>query len=97
MRKKKMGGVIMRLKSIFYGEAIANFLIAEGTRKTLSGNYHISFDEVNERFGTSLPDDEDLLESIVMFCIDSEAIAEMDTTEDFDLMFYLDYCPNAEC
>ena len=52
---------------------------------------------MNERFGTSLPDDEELLESIVMFCIDSEAIAEMDTAEDFDLMFYLDYCPNAEC
>ena len=87
----------MRLKSIFYGEAIANYLIAEGTRRTLSGNYHISFDEVNKRFDTSLPDDEELLETIVMFCIDSEAIAEMDTMEDFDLVFYLDYCPNAEC
>ena len=87
----------MLLKNTLDGEAIANFLIAEGTSKTLSGNYHISFDEVNERFGTSLPDDEELLEAIVMFCIDSETIAEMDTTEDFDLMFYLDYCPNAEC
>lgn len=86
----------MLLKNILDGEAIANFLIAEWTSKTLSGNYHISFDEVNERFGTSLPDDEELLEAIVMFCIDSGAIAEMDTTEDFDLMFYLDYCPNAE-
>ena len=87
----------MLLKNILDGEEVANFLIAEGTSKTLSGNYHISFDEVNERFGTSLPDDEELLEAIVMFCIDSGAIAEMDTTEDFDLMFYLDYCPNAEC
>lgn len=87
----------MLLKNILDGEAIANFLIAEGTNKTLSGNYHISFDEVNERFGTSLPDDEELLEAIVMFCIDSGTIAEMDTTEDFDLVFYLDYCPNAEC
>ena len=51
---------------------------------------------MNERFDTSLPDDEELLEAIVMFCIDSGTIAEMDTTEDFDIVFYLDYCPNAE-
>ena len=33
MLERRKEEIVMRLKSIFYGEAIANFLIAEGTRK----------------------------------------------------------------
>ena len=28
--------------------------------------------------------------------LDPEIVADVDTTEDFDLMFYLDFCPYAE-
>ena len=41
----------------YYAQTIAEYLIDEGTDKTHSGNYHFSFAEVNERFGTSLPCD----------------------------------------
>ncbi|WP_417111535.1 hypothetical protein [Hominenteromicrobium sp.] len=79
----------------YYAQTIAEYLIDEGTDKTHSGNYHFSFTEVNERFGTSLPSDREMLEKIVS-SLDSEIVADVDTSEDFDLTFYLDYCPYAE-
>lgn len=79
----------------YYAQTIAEYLIDEGTDKTHSGNYHFSFAEVNERFGTSLPGDKEMLEKIVS-ALDSEIVADVDATEDFDLTFYLDYCPYAE-
>lgn len=78
-----------------YAQTIAEFLVDEGTDKTHSGNYHFSFAEINERFGTSLPSDQEMLDKIVS-SLDSEIVADVDTTEDFDLMYYLDYCPYAE-
>lgn len=36
-----------------------------------------------------------MLEKIVS-SLDSEIVADVDTSEDFDLTFYLDYCPYAE-
>ena len=79
----------------YYAQTIAEHLIDESTDNTHSGNYHFSFQEINERFGTSLPSDKELLEKIVS-SLDYEMVADVDTTEDFDLMFYLAYCPNAE-
>ena len=79
----------------YYAQTIAEFLVDEGTDKTHSGNYHFSFAEVNERFGTSLPGDQEMMNKIVS-ALDSEIVADVDITEDFDLTFYLDYCPYAE-
>lgn len=78
-----------------YAQTIAEFLVDEGTDKTHSGNYHFPFAEINERFGTSLPGDKEMMDKIVS-ALDSEIVADVDTTEDFDLMFYLDFCPYAE-
>lgn len=47
----------------YYAQTIAEYLIDEGTDKTHSGNYHFSFAEVNERFGTSLPGDKERLDN----------------------------------
>ena len=80
-----------------YAETIANYLIDEGTADTVSGNIHIPFDEINERFAVCLPSDRELLESITKNLLgQSEIIADLDTTEDFDLMFYTVFCPNCE-
>ena len=78
-----------------YAQTIAGYMIDEGTERTESGNYHFSFAEINERFGTSLPGDKKMLDKIVS-SLDSEIVADVNTTEDFDLMFYPDYCPYAE-
>ena len=64
----------------YYAQTIAEHLIDEGTDNTHSGNYHFSFTEVNERFGTSLPSDREMLEKIVS-SLDSEIVADVDTSE----------------
>lgn len=78
-----------------YSQTIAEYMIDEGTERTESGNYHFSFAEINERFVTSLPGDEEMLEKIVS-SLDSGIVADVDTAEGFDLTFYSDYCPYAE-
>ena len=78
-----------------YAQTIAAYMTDEGTEQTESGNYHFSFAEINERFGTSLPGDREMMEHIVS-ALDSEIVADADTAEDFNLTFYLDYCPYAE-
>ena len=45
-----------------YAQTIAEYMIDEGTELTSSGNYHFSFDEINERFGTNLPSDKAMLD-----------------------------------
>ena len=74
---------------------IADHMTKEGTEMTLSGSYIFSFDEINQLFSTSLPDDMDLVEKITD-ALDPDIVADADTTEGFDLVFYLDYCPNVE-
>lgn len=78
----------------YYAQTIAEYLIDKGTDKKHSGNYHFSFGEINERFGISLPGDTEMLGKIVSN-LDSDIVADVDTTEDFNLAFYLDYCPYA--
>ena len=76
-------------------QTIADHMTKKGTEMTLSGSYIFSFDEINQLFSTSLPDDMDLVEKITD-ALDTEIVADADTTEGFDLVFYLDHCPNAE-
>ena len=75
--------------------SIADYMTAEGTKMTRSGSYIFYFDEINQLFGTSLPDDANMVEQITD-ALDTDIVADADTTEGFDLVFYLDYCPNAE-
>ena len=80
-----------------YAETIANYLIDEGTRDTVSGNIHIPFYEINERYAVCLPSDRDLLEKIEDCLLEhSEIVSDLNTTEDFDLMFFTVFCPNCE-
>lgn len=76
-------------------ETIAEYMTVEGTEMTRSGSYIFYFDEINQLFGTSLPDDADMVETITD-ALDSDIVADADTTAGFDLVFYLDHCPNAE-
>lgn len=79
----------------FYAQTIAEYMTDEGSESTSSGNYHFPFVEINERFGTELPSDKEMLDKIVS-SFDPSIVADADITEDFDLMFYLAYCPNAD-
>lgn len=79
---------------------IAEYMVTTGCEKTMSGNYHFEFNDINDKFGTSLPNDDSLMK-----CIEdaiygnrdlADKILDLDTTWDFDFMFGLAYCPNAE-
>lgn len=43
---------------------IAKYIVDAGISNTESGNWHITFDEVNSLFGTNLPADADTLGKI---------------------------------
>lgn len=74
---------------------IADFLVDTGTENSTTGNWHIEFEEVNNKFGVDLSEDSELMENI-MKCLDPEIVSDVDATDDFDLNFYLNYCPNYE-
>lgn len=80
-----------------YAQTIAEYLIDEGTVNTLSGNLHIPFSEINERFGVNLPTDEEMLELIRNELLKhGDIISDLETDEDFDMMFFTMYCPYVE-
>lgn len=74
---------------------IADYITELGTSKTTSGNYHIFFKEINRLFRVSLPEDDELLKEICD-AFDMDIVADYYTDEDFDMNFYLAYCPNYE-
>lgn len=80
-----------------YAQTIAEYLIDEGTKDTYSGNLHIPFTEVNERYGVELPSDKEMLELIRDALLKhGDIISDLQTSEDFDMMFYTMYCPYVE-
>lgn len=80
-----------------YAQTIAEYLIDEGTESTYSGNLHVPFSEINERYAVNLPADKEMLELIRDALLDhSDILSDLETTEDFDMMFYTMYCPRVE-
>lgn len=80
-----------------YAQTIAEYLIDEGTESTFSGNLHIPFPEINERYAVNLPADTEMLDLIRDALLEhSDIISDLETAEDFDMMFYTMYCPYME-
>ena len=80
-----------------YAQTIAEYLIDEGTEGTFSGNLHIPFSEINERYAVNLPADKEMLDLIRDALLEhSDIISDLETNEDFDMMFYTMYCPNVD-
>ena len=81
-----------------YAYTIARFMIERGTENTTTGNWHFGFDDINERFGLQLQTDAQMVDLIEQaLCDHGEIISQIDIyDDDFDLMFYLDYCPYSD-
>lgn len=80
-----------------YAQTIAEYLIDEGTESTFSGNLHIPFSEINERYALNLPADTEMLDLIRDALLEhSDIVSDLETAEDFDMMFYTMYCPYME-
>lgn len=78
-----------------YAQTIAEYMIHVGTENTTTGNWHFGFDSINERFGLDLKNDEEMVELIrEELYKQGDILSDLDIyDDDFDLMFYLDYCP----
>lgn len=80
-----------------YAQTIAEYLIDEGTESTYSGNLHIPFEEINNRYAVDLPADKEMLDMIRDALLGhGDILSDLETIEDFDMMFYTMYCPNVE-
>lgn len=80
-----------------YAQTIAEYLIYSGTENTTTGNWHIPFSLVQKNYGVNLASDEELLHKVCN-CLqgNNEVVSEFDVAgEEFDLIFYTDYCPYA--
>lgn len=78
-----------------YAQTIAEYMIHVGTENTTTGNWHFGVDSINERFGLDLKNDEEMVELIrEELYKQGDILSDVDIyDDDFDLMFYLDYCP----
>lgn len=76
--------------------AVAEYMVNYGRKRTMSGNYHFEFNEIEDLFGVSI--DGEFKESVGEHIAEnySDMVAELDMEEDFDLMFYTGCCPYAE-
>ena len=79
-------------------KTIAGYMIAEGCEQTSSGNWIFTYDEINYRFGTDLPNDAELLNQIAeyIYAEKSDVVSDLDLSQGFDLDFYTDSCPNID-
>lgn len=82
-----------------YAEVIADTIVREGTEGTSSGNWLTSFEEIKDEFGVDLVSDKEMVDHIenALYSIYGDVICEMDIHDnEFDIMYFLNYCPNAE-
>ena len=79
-------------------KTIADHMIAEGSEQTSSGNWIFTYDEINSKFGTDLPNDAELINQITeyIYAVKSDVVSDLDLSQGFDLDFYTDCCPNID-
>jgi hypothetical protein len=81
-----------------YAQTIAEHMIQVGTEYTTTGNWHFDFDTIGARFGVDLTRDAEMVSLIEDALYDKgEILSQIDIYDnEFDLMFYLNYCPYSD-
>lgn len=83
----------MSKKKQFTPKEVADALVQEGTRRTITGKWSVSFQEIRERFGLDLSADSDAGRLIVIALKQEEEINELIMTEDhIEMSYHLEYC-----
>lgn len=73
---------------------IADYLIKTGTESTTNGSWIVYFNEIEDEFDVDV--DRELVDRVVD-CLNPEIVADVYSDDFcFDMVFYLDYCPNLE-
>ena len=84
----------MNKKKQFTLKEIADSLVKEGTSRTTTGGWLVSFEEIKERFGLDISADSDAGRMLLITLKQEEEINELIMTEDnIEMTYHLEYCP----
>lgn len=84
----------MNKKKQFTPKEVADALVREGTRRTITGKWSVDFQEIRERFGLDLSADSDAGRMLAKELQQEEKINELIMTEDhIEMAYHLEYCP----
>ncbi len=84
----------MNKKKQFTPKEVADALVREGTRRTITGKWSVDFQEIRERFGLDLFADSDAGRMLAKELRQEEEINELIMTEDhIEMAYHLEYCP----
>ncbi|MCQ1530107.1 DUF6329 domain-containing protein [Lutispora saccharofermentans] len=76
---------------------LADQIIKEGTQSTSNGTWSIYFDELQERYHVPVSPNNGVGSMLLKILEARPEMAEIEPMEDgFDMVFYLDYCPNLD-
>lgn len=76
---------------------LADQIIRESTQNTSSGTWSITFDEIQERYHVPVSPNNGVGPMLKNILEARPEMAELEPMEDgFDMVFYLDYCPNLD-
>lgn len=76
---------------------LADQIIRESTQNTCNGTWSINFDEIQERYHIPVSPNNGIGSMLKNILEARPEMAEIEPMEDgFDMMFYLDYCPNLD-
>lgn len=74
---------------------LADQIIKEGTQSTSNGSWSIYFDELQERYHVPVSESNGVGSMLLKILEARPEMAEIEPMEDgFDMVFYLNYCPN---
>ncbi len=77
--------------------AAVDFIIADGTSQTSSGNWILSFEELQEHTGIDVLGEPFVQEVLGDMLCDRPEVADLTIENDqFDVVYHLDFCPNCE-
>lgn len=98
IRASNMKNLTMFFDRPAYAQTIADYMIHVGTENTTTGNWHFSFGTISERFGIDLTNDSEMVSLIEEELYKrGDILSQIDIYDnDFDLMFFLDYCPYSD-
>lgn len=78
-------------------EQAAELIVREGTEYTSGGNWRVTFDELYEKTGLVVKQDNGVGSMLLSVLERRPEIAEAELTDEcFDAVFYLDYCKNLD-
>lgn len=81
-----------------YAKTIADYLVEVGTENTTTGNWNVPVGALSIRYKMDLKNDPEMIDLIrdSLWEHHAEELSELEVGDEFDMMFYTNYCPYAD-